>query len=45
MFKIKPFKPCGFAVKGDIAMQAYFHMAVLAIDCYITLAVALAHCG
>ena len=44
MFKIKPFKPCGFPVKGDISMQAYFYVAVLALDCYI-IAVALAHCG
>ena len=44
MLKFKPFKTCGLAVKGNVAMQAYLYVAVLALDCYIT-AFALAHCG
>ena len=43
MLKIEPLKSCGFAVKGNVAVQAYFHMAVLALDCYIIIVAALAH--
>ncbi len=40
MLKFKPFKTCGLAVKGNIVMQAYLNMAVLALYCYIACAVA-----
>ena len=39
MLKFEPFQTCGFAVKGNVAMQAYLYVAVLAFHYCLTCSV------